>query len=150
MKKVIYHVFGICICCLIFSHSTAQSIPRFFIDTGLRFRENPLQGAYVVNKTKHYLVATTDKEGKCSIPLENIAGTDSIQFAFMGFRDTIITWSHLQQNNRIILFPKTISLQEVQIKGINSGQLLHSLTEQLSPIKHSYPLNFHGNAHYTK
>lgn len=150
MKKVIYHVFGICICCLIFSHSTAQSIRDSLSIQVSASGNTPLQGAYVVNKTKHYLVATTDKEGKCSIPLENIAGTDSIQFAFMGFRDTIVTWSHLQQNNRIILFPKTISLQEVQIKGINSGQLLHSLTEQLSPIKHSYPLNFHGNAHYTK
>jgi len=128
---------------------TSESIDTLNIQL-LSDKQKALAEAYVVNKNKHYLITTTDKNGWCQIPLFPTFAKDTIEFAYLGFHTQRIALKDLKNNDKITLQTEQKLLEPVVIEGFDPMSLLKKVSKDLQPIDQKYKINFYGKAQYEK
>ena len=128
---------------------TSESIDTLNIQL-LSDKQKALAEAYVVNKNKHYLITTTDKNGWCQIPLFPTFAKDTIEFAYLGFHTQRIALKDLKNNDKITLQTEQKLLEAVTIEGFDPMSLLEKVSKDLQPIAQKHKINFHGKAQYEK
>ena len=110
-----------------------------------------LPGVYMVNKTRTYLITSSDEEGRCYFDARALAPTDSIQFASLGFEEVMITARELEKRSEIFLSEKTYDLQEVAVSDIRPETLLKKAAALMKkPKGKNHHYQYYGKGQYMK
>ncbi len=145
LRLLLLFVFVCCVCVL-----HAESLPDSLRVQVTNTSSDPLFGVYVVNPNRHCLVTTTDEKGYCSFSTRGISLLDSIQFSYLGYRDSIVAVRDLVSMKRLALSTKMEFLQDVNVVGMKSADLLEKVIKELQPVSPKNNMNFYGKAQYTK
>lgn len=138
---MLWFIFECCVCVL-----HAESLPDSLRVQVTNTSSEPLFGVYVVNPNRHYLVTTTDEKGYCCFSTGDISWQDSIQFSYLGYKDSIVAVRDLVSMERLALSMKMEFLQEVNVVGIKSADLLEKVMKELQPVSPQNNMNFYGKA----
>ncbi len=110
-----------------------------------------VSGVYMVNKTRTYLITSSDEEGRCYFDAGALAPTDSIQFASLGFEEVMITARELEKRSEIFLSEKTYDLQEVAVSDIRPETLLKKAAALMKkPKGKNHHYQYYGKGQYMK
>ncbi|WP_059026228.1 hypothetical protein [Gabonibacter massiliensis] len=145
LRSLLWFIFECCVCVL-----HAESLPDSLRVQVTNTSSEPLFGVYVVNPNRHYLVTTTDEKGYCCFSTGDISLQDSIRFSYLGYKDSIVAVRDLVSMERLALSMKMEFLQEVNVVGIKSADLLEKVMKELQPVSPQNNMNFYGKAQYAK
>lgn len=111
-----------------------------------------LTGVYMVNKTQHYLITSSDEKGYCYFDVNQLKPSDSIQFACLGFYDLVMIGQELLVEQEIHLVEKRYELEGITIKNEKPDVLLKKASvlvrKRAKFVKKNY--NYYGKGQYLK
>lgn len=115
-------------------------------------QKQPVFGVYIVQQKQNLLLTTSDIDGECVINKSTLQPTDSLRFQGIGYETTTHCLRDLKDSVIITLPELKYDLQEVQIQGISTEELLKIASSKLSKNKtRRIPLcYYYGPAQYEK
>lgn len=111
-----------------------------------------ISGVYMMNKTKHYLLAFSDEKGYCCFDEKLLDDTDSLCFVCLGYEDKIIGRKDLEDKSELRLTEKAYELNEITVESVKPEILLKKasvvLQKRAKAVKDNF--NYWGRGQYAK
>jgi hypothetical protein len=134
---LIYHIkqlYILCIALLVVTPVTAQNISGFIID---KHSGERLSGAHVFIKNAPNQATISNEDGFFLLHSDTI---DTVIVSHIGYKAEAYSISGQKKNLRIELSPKSYSLSQVTIKGVNTDAIVKKVISTLDENHPEYPV----------